>query len=147
MPAINENLKHDQSIATSLARAFGASQIVVLAMIAAIVSEREQHLRIFRQHNWIGFQICAVRTDALAGSQIERPIVQRTDNRCASQQSVSERAVAMRTHGLRRVDLTGVGPKYRNLLTFNDEVSPFTWRNLVDGSNHDGFCHFTPLAL
>jgi hypothetical protein len=33
MPAINENLKHDESIAASLARASGMNQIIVLPVI------------------------------------------------------------------------------------------------------------------
>jgi hypothetical protein len=33
MPAINENLRHDESIAASLARSSGMNQIIVLPVI------------------------------------------------------------------------------------------------------------------
>jgi hypothetical protein len=82
-------------------------------------------------------------TEAGPRAEVEGTFMERADDGGSADQSVGQRAAAMRTVRLKGEDFAAARPEYRHFVPADVEASPFSRRYLRQGTNRMLACHVT----
>ena len=109
----------------------GAAQYGAAVRFEGLFNAQQDHLL------WLGHtdgksRQSAIAKQSLAGSQIELPGMQRTNQRGSADKAISQRSSAMRTFGLHCINLAGPRMKHRYVLPAHAVNAAFAGRNIAE---------------